>query len=308
MILNSRYLLILFSAFSVSSQGQSYKYKFEDIQTNYSIVASQNTNLFDTSEIRKRNISSAYLIELKGEWNDDGTTSEVDTLFIYRFAESGKAISETDFPPGSNDSSGKRIPFIINFSEKPASSASVIIKNLVFHDSTDTYMDITFWKFKEGFDTAFSYKKVYNKAGNLIEEQKLAWQKFIDAIGCADGAFKRIKYQYDSIGRLTSQEWFKRANGTFGSATKWNSQEYINISYPFYGKLIETFDPETHQLQDKEAILINDLNGVVTTTDRWFQVTTVPLEKKSKLVRYITVVHIMEEMPSTHYYKIVYSQ
>jgi len=307
MTLHSRYLFMLFSAISISSQGQSYTYLFEDILTNYSIVTTQNMNLFDTSEIRKRNISSAYLMELKGVWNEDGTTSEVDTHFIYRFAESGNAISETHFPPGSYDSSGNKIPFIINLSEKPASSTSVISKNLVFHDSTDTYFDITFWKFKEGFDTAFAYKKVYNKAGNLIEEQKIAWQKFIDAIGCADGAFKRIKYQYDSIGRLTSQEWFKRANGTFGSSTKWNSQEYIKISYPFYGKLIETFDPETHQLQDKEAILINDLNGVVTTTDKWFQVTTVPLENKSKLVKYITVVHIMEEMPSTHYYKIEYN-
>jgi len=153
--------------------------------------------------------------------------------------------------------------------------------------------EVSFWKFKNGFDIATIQIKRFNKKGNLIEIQSSVNKRNAREIDDDTGEMTyHFKYEYDTEDRLILYQNLKSGN-------------YKKISYPFYGKLTETYDAKTNQLKYRDIKTINEDKGVITVTFDNRQIILTPLEKGSKLFKLRTIV-APGELPLMEYHEIVY--
>lgn len=293
---NMKLITIVLAFLAADCLGQPTKWYFDsNMRYEYSINSTGNKNLFDTIEMKRRKFKTIYLVETSGEVDVDGNAAYQDTFIVYHFNQSGRPMDETHFEYDAFDNSNYKKPYIINFNEKPQRSDSTLTNTVLSKTGDSTIYHYAIWKFENGYDTARCFKTVYDKNKNVLEYEHTSTKIYFTVVDCAVGAFKRRKYRYDDKNRLIYVEWFSHKVGTYGLSTEWESAEYINISYPFYGKLIETYDSKTNTLKDSEVVLINDINGVITTTDKTMQVTTYPLEDGSKLIGNVMIVNMVNE-------------
>lgn len=287
---------IVLAFFVAECLGQPVKWSFNsNMKYEYSINSTGNRNLFDTTEMKEKKFKTIYLVETSGAVDEDGNAAYQDTFTVYHFDNSGKPLDEIHFESGAIGDSNFRKPYVINFNEKPERSDSTLTKTVISKNGDGAVTHYTIWKFENGYDTAQSDKTIYDMNKNVLEYERTSTKRYFTAVDCAVGAYRRSKYRYDDKNRLIYVEWFSHKAGTYGISTEWESEEYINISYPFYGVLIETYDSKTKSIKDKEAVLINDVDGVITTTNKSMQVTTYPLESGSKLIGNVMIVNMDSE-------------
>ena len=219
------FLLIIFA---IQSSGQALvPHPLKNsihIPGDFSIINKQ--NLFDSTEIKKRNIQNAFLVKTYGDRDVDGNATHQDTLIVYYFDKTGKPFKEIHIeksiePPYTDPPQRRQSTFNLRNNDLEKGDIIKITKTKM--DSTVVH--ITFTILETGAtDTFHVFKSVYNKTGLLIEAQMTSGENFIKQIGCSTGSSYHYKYAYDNQRRLT---FFESVS----------NDQYYKISYPFYGKL-----------------------------------------------------------------------
>jgi hypothetical protein len=226
---------------------------------------------FDPTSIRKNKITKVYMIHTWGERDIDGFAEKRDTLKIYQFDTLGRILIENI--------------------KKDSFKTEIIVKT-----GDSTIIEYHFKNFKNRFDTTFIFKKVYNKKGKLIEDQKTVSNLYLKALGCNKGDFHHYKYNYDEAQRLVyyydSKYWY-----------------YRKVVYTDYGKKVETYDFKTNKLLDTENILISKVydqlndSWSITETNRTTQVTK---SYSDTLLKVVTIVNI-DYFPTIKYIEYEYN-
>ncbi len=276
--------------------------------------------LFDLKEIKVRKIDSAYVIYHPASWAEyeptinPCTCSYNDTLELYIFDSEGRIRRKTSFQNLGQfsttfffDSAGRRTAidsyrkrgnkagtstFIIPYSDTAFNPRIVHSKK----QGTDSIVtSIYFAKFRHGYDTSAVTRDRFTKNGILIETESAVNKKnereFNDDTG---ESTYHYGYGYDDKGRLVYYR-------------NYLSNEYEKISYPFYGKLTETYSSKTNLLQKQRLKLLDENNGIITVTFENRRIILTPLEKGSKLYKLRTVVDV-GPVPLLEYYEIVYKR
>lgn len=273
--------------------------------------------LFDLSEIKQRKIDTAYIIYHPASWAEYHPTGNPctcpysDTLELYVFDTEGRIIQSTSFQQLGDYSTtfhldtlgntisrtmyrrnnGKPSSYTVPYNLPDTNYKSVVKRPKVSEDSLIT--EVSFWRFKNGFDTATIVIKRFNDKGKLIEIQSSVNKRNAREIDDDTGEMTyHFKYEYDSEGRLILYQNVR-------------SDNYKKISYPFYGKLTETYDVKTNQLKYQDIKMINEDKGVITVTFDNKQIILTPLEKGSKLFKLRTII-TPGEFPLMEYHEIVY--
>ena len=274
--------------------------------------------LFDLAEIKQRKIDTAYIIYHPASWAEYDssynpcTCPYSDTLELYVFDYEGRIIQSTSFQQLGDYSSTDRYDSLGNsisrtlYRRNGAKTSSHTIslnlsdttnyKNIVkrLKDGNDSLItEFSFWKFKNGLDTAIIITRRFNAHGKLIEVQSSVSKKNAREIDDDTGeATYHFKYDYDDEGRLI---YFRDIY----------SNKYKKISYPFYGKLTEIYDVKTDNLDDREIKMINKENGIITVTFDNKRIILTPLEKGSKLINLKAII-TSGKLPLMEYQEIVY--
>lgn len=275
--------------------------------------------LFDLQEIKERKIDTVYVIYHPASWAENHPTANPctcsynDTLSRYVFDNEGRITGHTYFQQRGDysttyhyDSLGYTFA-MTNYRRIGAQAGS---RTIMFDRKTDSLdfrqifirsksrrdsviTAITFHKFSHGQDTATILTTRYNDKGRLIEVKSSVNKKnareFDDDNGSSTYHFK---YDYDDSGRLIYYRDYSRS-------------EYQKISYPFYGRLTESFDVSTNQLKERTVKLVKEEDGVITVTFNTKQITLTPLQKGSKLFKLRTILE-PGEFPLLFYHEIVY--
>jgi hypothetical protein len=275
--------------------------------------------LFDLQEIRQRKIDTVYIIYHPAGWEEGyqppnrDNCSYSDTLTRYVFDREGRILEYTYFQQFGEysttiqyDTLGNRLALIsyrrygaragysthkFDTESETFNTKREFIRKKVGADSLITL--IFFMKFSHGLDTAIIETWTYNTNGKLIELQSSVNKRNARELDDDTGSSTyHYKYDYDDSGRLTYYRDYE-------------SREYEKISYPFYGRLTEVYDPANNQLKEKRIKLVKEKEGVITITFDYQQITLTPLEKGSRLFKLRTIVQ-GGEFPLMHYDEIVY--
>lgn len=275
--------------------------------------------LFDLAEIKARRIDTVYIINHPAGWVLVDIDSKIcansynDTLTRYIFDTQGRIVETTNFGQLGEysktyhfDTLGNQIAITMYNRSGPYSGYKTFrfdglpdtlefkrkfIRDKIGNDSLIAV--INFMKLKKGMDTVTIETKRYNAKGKLIEVQSSVNKKNKLEFGDDTGASTyHFEYNYDEQGKLTYYRDYR-------------TQEYQKISYPFYGKLTETFNATTNKIKDQKIKLINNEKGVITITSNRRQIILTPLEKGSKLFKLETFVD-SDEFPVIQYHEIVY--
>ena len=152
----------------------------------------------------------------------------------------------------------------------------VYIREKLDNDSLITA--ISFWKFSHGLDTAVIKTKRFDLKGRMIEEKSRISKRNAREIDDDVNAYSyHYKYNYDDQNRLVYYH-------KFGIV-----EEYHIITYTFYGKLTEVYNGNTNKLKERRMKWIKEEDGVMTITFDRKQITLVPIEKGSKLIKIIGI-------------------
>jgi hypothetical protein len=281
-------LIILFFALITNDcNSQSEKWPpFWQFYDEFLLGRSTDLDPFNTKEIKENKYHKLRIVQLSSEGDYEWSKLYTDTIMIYEFDDNGNAVSVM-YPivnsPGRNQNEEERI---VLFKDKLFND-EVVISN---RDSI--VINYLIENYSGKIDTLNINKSVYNKKGLLEEFERTSSENHIRH-GCSVGAFRKVVYKYDELSRPIVREWYQRILDTFGKETKWKKHKYEKIKYNDLGILSEMFN-ENDSLIDKELILINNVDGITTETNRRWQITYSPLEPKSKLISLITFTEISE--------------
>ena len=272
--------------------------------------------LFDLSEIKERKIDTAYIIRHRASWAEYcpaiSPCAYSDTLELYVFDDEGRIIQTTSFPgdysttyrfdslgniisTGSHRRYGDKPGGYTTPYNPPDTTMFKTVTKRVKEGNDSLITEISLWKFRNGngFDTATIVVKRFNDKGKLIEKQSSVHTRMIE--DCTGEMTYHFKYAYDNEDRLIYyQDLFL--------------DTYKKITYPFYGKLTETYNVRTNELLSREVKLINNDDGIITITfDNGEATTLTPLEKGSKLFKLRTnITRAGYAFPLIEYHEIVY--
>lgn len=299
-------LLLLISGVKCFSQPRGAQFAYNDF-----MYGTQPIPLFDNSEIKARKITAAYMVRHPMTWKSEDWSkpnplqnecpcSYNDTFAIYKFDDQGSLREFTFIYAKSQkvtqkyDSSGNREG--VNWTLDTAQFQQIITSSKIGQDSLVN--TIVFMKFSKGLDTAYISKERYDNRGYLIEVQSISNKKnnheFFDN---HNGDYDYHYFQdFDNQGRLIYFSYDKQ-------------KEYKKISYPTFGKLLETYDVTKNVVTSTQATIIQKVGvsePALAITSGYDATVLTYLEKDSKLFKLRTKI-TFSEFPNIEYEEILYS-
>jgi hypothetical protein len=278
------------------------------------------TKLFDTAEIRKRNIKTAYLIYHPSNWTTAQNVSG-DTILVYYFDTTG-VIQKQLFI----DTTGEVTTSLLDNRGNVTRTFRVNKFGIILQDDSvrlnveDTKKrKESYSKTKDGvdsvfttlileqvsssFDTLYYIKRVKDGNGKLREDLVIT-SKSIARQHHMMPTKTHFMYEYDDKGRLVSK---KDLVSSKMYRTSYFDETLNGLRSPYrptQGEVYETVDATNNRLLTAE-IKFKDEDGIVTLTTKEKHVIISPLEKGSQLVKLLTVI-VTEEVPAVEYFEVSY--
>lgn len=302
--------IILFFLFTISSvhcfgQPRDAFYAYNDFMRGAELIP-----LFDKAEIKVKKISSAFMVRHPMSWKSvdrskpnplqsECSCSYNDTFAIYKFDNQGTLREFTYNYTQSQkvsriyDTSGQELRFnqitdTIQF-QQTISSLNIGQDSLVTR--------IVLEKFSKGLDTAYVIKKRFDKRRLLIEIQSNSNKKYIRELegGSYHGEYDYHYFQdFDDQGRLNFFSYDKE-------------KMFERISYPDFGRLVETYDVKTNKITSTQITIIQKVGilepALMISSGREATILTY-LDKNSKLFKLRSNIKY-SEFPSIEYEEIL---
>ncbi|PZR28115.1 MAG: hypothetical protein DI535_08140 [Citrobacter freundii] len=279
----------------------------------------QQIKLFDLNELIARKIDTVYEIMHPASWAEEHLFKPCDcaysdTLKRYVFDSNGRLKEYTQYALLSTylttfyyDTAGNRIairketrqngvlvqkPLYAITKTDSSGIRSILSTEIKGDDSIST--SILLVKFQKGMDTALVEIRRYDAKRRLVERSKRIIPRnaneFDDSLD--DKLYLHYLFTYDSQDRLTLYQDLE-------------NNEYLKISYLFFGRLTEVFDAKTNTRKDFRIRMVKETDKEIYVTSLTDGITLTKLEKGSKLIRLISR-QISADIPMLEYTELVY--
>lgn len=279
----------------------------------------QQIKLFDPDELKARKIDTAYEIMHPASWSEEHHLKPCecaysDTMTRYIFDANGRLKEYTQYALLSTyltsfyyDTLGNRIAFGKETRQEGVSIRKSIYpvtktdssgaKRILSSERKGVDSIITFIlliKVRKGMDTALIETERYDAKRRLVERSRTIIPRnaneFDDSLG--DDLYLHCLYTYDDQDRLILYQDL-------------TNNEYLKISYPFFGRLTEVYDAKTNTRKDFRIRMVKETDSEIYIASRTGGITLTKLEKNSKLIRMISH-QISADIPMLQYTEIIY--